>query len=67
MEMVKVESSTIDSIGFDNDTLYVKFNNGRTYTYLNVSKEVFTEMLNAPSKGIYLNQKIKSNYEFKKI
>lgn len=62
MEMIKVISSNIVAIGHYDDDLYVEFESG-TYVYYNVPKEVFTEMLNAESKGKYMRANIRGQYE----
>ncbi len=63
----QVESSNIDSIGFEDNTLEVKFKSGATYEYLGVPEEVYVEMMNAESKGRYLAQNIKGNYIYNRI
>ena len=66
LEMIKVISSNIVAIGhYDND-LYVEFESG-TYVYYNVPKAVFTEMLNAESKGKYMWAHIRGQYEGMRI
>lgn len=57
---VRVVSSNVDSIGYDDNsrTLYVAFKNGSRYFYTDVPKELYTQFLNAPSKGKFLNQHI---------
>lgn len=65
-EMHFVDSSNVESIGFDPDTceLHVSFlGNGRTYVYFNVEQWVFDEFMQSDSKGIFLNQRIKNIYE----
>lgn len=47
--------------------LRVRFVSGLVYEYLDVPPEVFEAMKLSRSKGTYLNQNIKGNYEFKKI
>jgi len=71
MEMEAVSSSTIESIGFDNNTrvLAVKFKGKRprVYTYHGVTLELFRQFLLAPSKGKFLDQHIKSKYQAKEV
>jgi hypothetical protein len=57
MTMTKIESSCINSIGYDetNRELYVEFKNGNTYIYPNVSKDMYEKFLNSPSKGRFIN------------
>ena len=66
-DMKFVDSSNIESIGYDPETreLYVSFvNTGRTYVYYNVDQWIFDEFIQADSKGAYLNQNIKGIYEY---
>ena len=64
-EMVPVDSSSIDLVGYDEETqeLYIQFSSGSTYVYDAVSAYTFDEFLNAPSKGSYFNREIKPNYQ----
>ena len=49
------------------ETLRVRFVSGLIYEYKKVPLEVFKAMKKAHSKGTFLNQHIKGNYDFKKI
>lgn len=64
-EMVPVDSTSIEAVGYDEDAqeLYVQFAGGRTYVYSGVSTYTYEDLLSAPSKGSYLNREIKPNYE----
>ena len=57
IKMVNVESSCIESVGFveEQNELYVKFNNGRTYKYFDCSKKLYETFMNSSSKGRFLN------------
>lgn len=66
-EMLFVDSSNVESIGYDPDTreLHVRFvNTGRTYAYYNVDQWVFDEFAQSDSKGTYLNANVKGHYEY---
>lgn len=67
VEMIKVESSDLYSIGYENNTLYILFNSGGLYKYMNVDFVVYKELLNATSKGKFFHQYIKNNYNYQKI
>ena len=56
MTMVPVESSHINQVGFNEETkeLTVEYSTG-TYIYEGCSKQNFEDLLNAPSKGRYIN------------
>lgn len=64
-EMEYVDSSNIESVGYDGDTreLHVSFVTGKLYIYAEVPEETYAELLSADSKGSYLNREIKPNYE----
>ncbi len=59
--MIIVSSSNIEAIGFDSasDELYVRFIKGGTYIYSGVSEFQFSEFVDAPSKGQWLDQNVK--------
>ncbi|AKU43609.1 hypothetical protein CPT_Seuss83 [Caulobacter phage Seuss] len=69
MNRVPVESSNIVSIGYteNNETLEVEFKNGGVYQYFEVPKSVYFELMEAESKGQYLNRSIKPAYRFEKV
>ena len=66
MEMIKVQSSNIQEIGWEKDTLYVKYASG-TYAYYGVKQSLFEALKNAESKGRFMNDNIKSMYKYSKI
>lgn len=63
-EMIYVDSSNIEAIGYDPSTkeLHVQFLKSGLYVYPDVPQEVFDEFLNADSKGSYFNRNIKPVY-----
>jgi len=67
MQRTQVDSSNVRSIGWEDDTLEVEFNNGGLYQYIGVPKSLFDEMLASNSKGQFLNSKIKTDFDFVKI
>ena len=68
IEMTNVNSSNIQAIGFEDNTLIVQFNDGSVYHYYNVDKSLFDRILEASSKGKYLNENIKKQgYAYKKV
>jgi len=67
MKMLKVESSTIKSIGYDYEfgVLEVKFQRDVTYRYENVPIHVVCQMLfKADSIGSYFNKNIAKVYDY---
>ena len=67
-EMIYVDSSNVEAIGYDDDTqqLHVQFLSGGYYTYQDVPREIFDDLMNAPSKGSFLNREVKGVYQFTK-
>ncbi len=69
-EMHYVDSSNIEAIGHESDLqeLHVRFlKSGDTYIYYGVEEWVFKEMMQADSKGGYLNSSIKGHYDYGKV
>ncbi len=69
MKRIFVRSSSINGVGYDpkTRTLEVKFNNGGVYHYFNVPSAIYRALLNAESKGRFVNFKIKGNYPYQQI
>lgn len=69
IEMVPVESSNIESVGYDKkkNELYVEFKNGSTYKYFELPSSLHAQMLAADSKGGFLNKEIKGKFKFEKV
>ncbi len=71
IEIRKVSSSWIESVGYDEEEqeLHVKFRHGRgggkAYIYGMVSREVFEKMLRSESVGRYYQAHIKDVYEWR--
>jgi len=63
LEMLEVDSSNIQAIGYKNGALFVRFNNWITYKYDKVPAEVYEELMKSDSKGSYLYHKIRDVYE----
>ena len=63
MEMNRVSSRTIYSIGFDkqSSTLQIRFWSGFTYQYFGVPVSVYESFKLATSKGRFYNQHIRGN------
>lgn len=69
MDRMQVSSSNIQSIGFDAqfNTLEVEFTSGEIYQYFNVPEHLYQNLMNAPSKGQFLNDNIKYSYRYQKV
>src|SRR3954464_4941190 len=62
----RVISSALVSLNYDaaSRNLEIRFVNGRTYRYSNVSPEVHEALLNAESKGAFFNAQIRDCYPY---
>jgi hypothetical protein len=69
MEMINVDSSNIESVGYDEDssTMQLQFKNGGLYQYFDVPEDVFIGLRDAPSAGKYLAERIKGVFRFSKV
>lgn len=69
MDRIPVTSKNIHSIGYDpqSATLEVEFKSGDVYQYFNVPEHLYRGLMNAASKGQFLNDYIKHNYRYQKI
>ena len=67
MRREKVNSSAIDTIGYDEDssTLEVQFRGGKPYNFADVSPEVHLRFIESNSKGRFFNDKIRDRYRLK--
>lgn len=63
-----VESNHLHSVGYDveNKTLQIVFNYNKTrrYIYRKVTPYIYTQLMQAESKGEYFADKIKNRFEF---
>ena len=68
--MITVNSTNIDSVGYnaDTQTLTVKFKvSGQTYEQLNVPQTLYEGLLTAESKGKYINDNIRSQFNYRRV
>ncbi|HEY7299704.1 MAG TPA: KTSC domain-containing protein [Xanthobacteraceae bacterium] len=64
-----VRSSSIAAAGYDRDeeTFRVRFIRGDAYDYLHVPPDVFQNFLDAPSKGRFINWRVKPNFPYRRV
>jgi len=69
MKREPVDSSMIDSVGYDKDTkeLEVGFNSGKVYVYQGVPIEEYEGLLAAGSKGQYMLGNIIDMYSYSQV
>ena len=68
-EMIAVQSSNIESVGYDENVeeVYVKFLNGSVYVYRGVPLHDFEGLRDTPSVGSYLHRNFKNIYPYERI
>jgi hypothetical protein len=69
MELIKVDSSMIYAMGYDEQqqVLEVIFKRTGVYRYHNVPKEVYQQLLDADSKGSYMRDLIIDMYPTERV
>ena len=57
-DMFPVASSRITEMGYDADlaTVYVRFTDGKGWSYRNVPEDVWDEFVSSTSKGSFINE-----------
>lgn len=68
MDLTPVTSSSIDAVGYDEDsrTLHVRFQSGHTYSYSNVDPEEHRALVAAKSVGAHFTKHIRPHYTGKR-
>jgi hypothetical protein len=69
MKRVRVQSSSVASVGYDGAryVLELEYRNGKVYQYLNVPAAAHRLLLQAPSIGEFVNSVIKPRFEAEQI
>jgi hypothetical protein len=67
MHRVPVESSSIDSVGYEKEVLEVSFRNGGLYQYFDVPEELLVRLMQADSKGRFFNQQIRGRFPSRRL
>jgi hypothetical protein len=64
-----VSSSSIASVGYDRgqEVLEVEFRSGAVYRYYSVPRSLVRSLLDAPSKGAFLNRNIRNRYIYARV
>lgn len=73
MKMIPVISSNVKAIGYEKnviiddgfnpkDILRIEYLSGYIYDYLNVSEDVYNELMSVESKGSFIYRKLKDKY-----
>lgn len=67
MQLREVMSSNIKKVGYENKELLVEYLSGAKYKYKEVPEELFTKLLEAESKGRFMNSEVKGKYEYERL
>ncbi|HEX5719369.1 MAG TPA: KTSC domain-containing protein [Thermoanaerobaculia bacterium] len=64
-----VSSSAISSVGYDRKakTLELEFSSGGVYDYYEVPPEVYAELMSAESKGRFISERIRGQYQSERV
>lgn len=62
IDWTPVESSNIGGLFYDpaTETICVRFHNGGLYSYIGINRELYMNLLHAPSVGKYLHNVVKA-------
>lgn len=69
MRRASINSSVIESVGYDDATnvLEIHFHTGRTYLYFMVPPATHAGLLKAESAGNYFNLEIRNRYPYREV
>ena len=69
MDKQAVSSTNVSAIGYDprTETLEVEFMSGWVYQYYGVPEHMHTQIMQASSKGQFLNVYIKNSYPYSRV
>ena len=69
MKRIAVASSTLNSVGYDSQTmtLELEFTSGDVYQYFDVPVDVHLKLRQSESLGRFFNEQIKESYRFTKL
>ena len=59
-----LKASNVYKIRWDENNLYIHFNNGRVYQYFDIPENISVGLGEALSPGSFLNHEIKGNYRY---
>lgn len=66
MKRIKLESSSINSVGYDHalNILEIEFQSGSVYQYFEVPLSVYEQLISASSKGKYFHKSIANEFTY---
>jgi fibrillarin-like rRNA methylase len=66
MQVTHLVSSNLECAAWHRGDLFITFKNGSIYSYNDVPKQVFNELVQAESHGKFFNQHIRLKYHYQK-
>jgi uncharacterized protein len=67
MQRTPVQSSNVQSIGYENGVLEIQFHNGGIYQYFDVPAQIHQALMAASSKGKFFAQNIRGAYRYARV
>ncbi|GAA1562736.1 KTSC domain-containing protein [Kribbella lupini] len=67
MRRKPVNSSSVQSFGWEDGTLEVEFVSGDVYQYFEVSEFTYAALARSDSVGRFINTRIKPHHDFKEV
>lgn len=69
MELIQVVSTNLSKVGYDeeNEILLIIFNSGSAYEFQKVPRDIYNNLLQAPSIGNFFNKYVRKSFVYKKI
>lgn len=67
MQRTAVQSSNLQSIGYENGVLEIQFHSGGIYQYFDVPAQIHQALMAAPSKGEFFAQNIRGVYRYARV
>ncbi len=64
MQLYPVTSSNLDSVGYSDGVMRIRFKSGGLYEYHNITESVYTDLITASSVGKYFSDNIKDNPQY---
>ena len=63
----KVESSNVESVLHEGDTLTIRYRDGSVYNYADVPEKKFNRLVNSRSPGSFVHTKIKDRHDYRRF
>jgi hypothetical protein len=69
MERSRLQSSTLAFASYHRRRrqLELEFRSGKRYLYFRVPAQIYEELLQAPSKGVFFNRNIRNRFPFQEL